>query len=72
AFSNRASLTLEGGDEATPFTIVVFGENYQAWSGPSLATLSGARVRARGPLGLFRNAPQLCLDHASQLEVLAD
>lgn len=72
AFSNRAALTLEGGDEAAPFTIVVFGENYQAWSGPSLATLSGARVRARGPLGLFRNAPQLCLDHASQLEVLAD
>ena len=71
-FSNRAALTLEGGDEAAPFTIVVFGDNYAAWSGPPLATLRDARIRARGALGVFRDAPQLCLDHASQLEVLSD
>jgi endonuclease YncB( thermonuclease family) len=69
-FDRRASLTLEGGD--APFTLVVFGENYAAWSGAPLASLSGAHVRARGPLGVYRDAPQLCLEHASQLEVLAD
>jgi endonuclease YncB( thermonuclease family) len=71
-FSNRAALTLEGGDAAAPFTIVVFGENYAAWSGPPLSTLADARIRARGALGLYRDAPQMCLDHASQLEVLPD
>jgi hypothetical protein len=51
---------------------VVFGENFSGWDGPQLASLSGARVRARGPLGMFRGEPQLCLEHSSQLEVLAD
>jgi endonuclease YncB( thermonuclease family) len=72
AFERRAALTLDGGDETAPFTIVVFGENYAAWSGPPMATLSGARVRVRGPLGVYREAPQLCLEHASQLEILPD
>jgi len=72
AFERRAALTLEGADGEAPFTLVVFGENFAAWSGPPLASLSGARVRARGPLGVYRNAPQLCLEHASQLEVLSD
>jgi len=68
--ATRAALTLEGGDEATPFTIVVFGASFESWDGPALASLNGARVRARGPLGVFRGQPQLCLDHASQLDVL--
>jgi endonuclease YncB( thermonuclease family) len=68
--STRAALTLEGGDEATPFTIVVFGASFEAWDGPALASLNGARIRARGPLGVFRGQPQLCLDHSSQLDVL--
>jgi len=71
-FDNRAALTLEGGEADTPFTLAIFGDNYAAWSGAPLATLSGACIRARGPLGVFRNAPQLCLEHASQIEVLAD
>jgi len=71
-FNRRAALTLEGGPEATPFTIVVFGDNYANWSGPPLGTLTGARIRARGSLGIYRDAPQLCLDHASQLEVLRE
>lgn len=71
-FDTRASLTLEGGDAAAPFTIVLFGDNYAAWSGAPLGTLTDARVRVRGPLGVFRAAPQLCLEHASQLEVLSD
>lgn len=71
-FERRAALTLEGGDEAAPFTLVVFGDNHAAWSGAPLGSLTGARVRARGPLGVYRDAPQLCLEHASQLEVLAD
>jgi hypothetical protein len=29
-------------------------------------------VRARGPLGVHRDAPQLCLEHGSQLEVLTE
>jgi endonuclease YncB( thermonuclease family) len=71
-FDRRASLTLEGSSAEAPFTIVVFGENFSAWDGPSLAGLNGAQIRARGPLGMFRDQPQLCLEHASQLEVLTD
>ncbi|ANP46450.1 hypothetical protein [Candidatus Viadribacter manganicus] len=36
------------------------------------APLTGAHVRARGPLGVFRDEPQLCLEHSSQLEILTD
>jgi endonuclease YncB( thermonuclease family) len=71
-FDARASLLLEGAPEETPFAIAVFGENFTAWDGPSLNTLNGARVRVRGPLGVYRDEPQLCLEHASQLEVLAE
>lgn len=71
-FERRATLTLEGAPAETPFTIVVFGDSFSHWSGPPLASLTGARVRARGSLGVYRDAPQLCLDDASQLEVLAD
>lgn len=71
-FDRRAALSLEGASEEAPFAIVVFGENFSGWSGPPLNTLTGARVRARGPLGIYRDAPQLCLEHASQLDVLAD
>jgi endonuclease YncB( thermonuclease family) len=66
-FDRRASLALEG---ETPFAIVVFGESFSAWDGPPLASFSGARVRVRGPLGIYRDEPQLCLEHASQIEVL--
>jgi hypothetical protein len=68
-FDTRASLEM---DADTPFALVVFGENFGAWGGAPLASLSGARVRARGPLGVYRGEPQLCLEHASQLEVLGD
>lgn len=71
-FDTRASLSLNGAPEETPFALVVFGENFSAWDGPALASLNGARVRARGPLGVYRGEPQLCLEHASQLEVLTD
>jgi endonuclease YncB( thermonuclease family) len=71
-FDTRASLSMEGADEEAPFALVVFGENFSAWDGVSLAALAGARVRARGPLGVFRGEPQLCLEHSSQLEVLTD
>jgi hypothetical protein len=63
---------MEGAGAETPFALVVFGENFSAWDGPPLASLSGARVRARGGLGVFHGAPQLCLEHASQLEVLPE
>ena len=66
-FDTRASLSLGG---EPPFALVVFGGNFAAWDGPPLASLSGARVRARGALGVYREQPQLCLEHASQLEVL--
>jgi endonuclease YncB( thermonuclease family) len=69
-FERRAALTLEGGDIAHPFSLVVFGENFTAWDGPALASLNGAQIRARGPLGVFRDAPQLCLEDARQLEIL--
>jgi endonuclease YncB( thermonuclease family) len=70
-FERRASLRMEGADEP-PFSLVVFGDNFTSWDGAPLASLTGARVRARGPLGVYRDEPQLCLEHASQLEVLTD
>lgn len=70
-FERRAALTLEGADEP-PFAIVVFGQNFAQWDGPALNSLSGARIRARGALGIYRDQPQMCLDDASQLEILTD
>jgi endonuclease YncB( thermonuclease family) len=67
----RAALRLDGAGEP-PFSLVVFGDNFEAWDGPPLASLTGARVRARGPLGVYRDEPQLCLEHSSQLEVLTE
>ncbi|MDX2275022.1 MAG: thermonuclease family protein [Hyphomonadaceae bacterium] len=66
-FERRAALKLEG---ETPFEIVVFGNSFANWGGPALNTLNGARLRVRGPLGVYRDTPQLCLDQSSQLEVL--
>ena len=71
AFDRRASLRMEGADEP-PFSVVVFGESFANRDGPPLASLTGARVRARGPLGVFRDEPQLCLEHSSQLEIIAE
>lgn len=64
----RAELTLDG----AAFALVVFGEDYEAWDGPDWAELAGASIRARGPLGVFNGEAQLCLEHASQLEVLRE
>lgn len=69
-FDRRAALVLDGGSADAPFSIVVFGDTFAQWDGPALASLSGARVRAHGPLGVYREAPQLCLEQSSQLEVL--
>jgi endonuclease YncB( thermonuclease family) len=71
-FERRASLDMEGAVAEAPFALVVFGENFSAWDGVPLASLTGARVRARGPLGVYRDEPQLCIQHSSQLEVLSD
>jgi endonuclease YncB( thermonuclease family) len=68
-FETRASLRMDGA-ETPPFSLVVFGDNFTAWDGAPLATLTGARIRARGRLGVYSGEPQLCLEHASQLEVL--
>jgi endonuclease YncB( thermonuclease family) len=71
-FDRRASLHLAGAPTEAPFSVVVFGESFAQWDGPALASLTGARIRVRGPLGVFRDEPQLCLDHSSQLEVLPE
>lgn len=68
-FERRASLALESAPDK-PFALVVFGDNFTSWDGPALNTLQGAQVRVRGALGMFHEEPQLCLEHASQLEVL--
>jgi len=68
-FERRAALKLEG---EAPFEIVLFGNSFTNWDGPALNTLNGARLRVRGPLGVYRDLPQLCLDQASQLEVLRE
>lgn len=70
-FDRRASLALEAPAE-TPFAIVLFGSSFANWDGPPLRSLAGARVRVRGTLGVYRDLPQLCVDHASQLEVLRE
>ncbi|MCA8886049.1 MAG: thermonuclease family protein [Hyphomonadaceae bacterium] len=70
-FERRASLRMEGATDP-PFSLVLFGDNFANWDGPELASLTGARIRARGMLGVYRDEPQLCLEHSSQLEVLAD
>jgi endonuclease YncB( thermonuclease family) len=71
-FERRAALDMEGAAAEAPFALVVFGENFSAWDGAALGSLTGARVRARGPLGVFRGEPQLCLEHSSQLEVVGE
>lgn len=60
------------GQEGDPFQAVLFGQSFAAWDGPDLETLRGSRVRIRGPIGVFRQSPQICLEHSSQLEVLTD
>lgn len=60
------------GPEGDPFHAVLFGQSFSAWDGPDLDTLRGSRVRIRGPIGAFRQSPQICLEHSSQLEVLTD
>jgi hypothetical protein len=71
-FDRRASLDMEGAAADAPFAFVVFGENFSGWDGVALGSLTGAHVRARGTLGVYRDAPQLCIQHSSQLEVLTD
>lgn len=68
-YDRRAALTL---DSTTRFEIVLFGDSLTQWDGPAFPTLTGANIRVRGPLGVYRDTPQLCLDHASQLEVLRE
>lgn len=69
-FERRAQLDAESsGPDQPPFSIVVFGDAFTAWNGADLGALTGARVTARGPLGVYRQAPQLCLEHAAALEV---
>jgi endonuclease YncB( thermonuclease family) len=69
-FENRAALMLDGGDADKPFSVVLFGDSFTHWDGPPLDSLTGARIRARGTLGMFHDLPQLCLDDGSQLTVL--
>lgn len=69
----RASLELESEAEAEArrFSVVAFGPTFAEWDGPPLGSLDGARIRARGRLGVFNNEPQLCLEDSRQLEVVA-
>ena len=71
-FDRRASLRMEGAAADPPFSVVLFGESFSSWDGPDLETLTGAKIRVRGTLGVFHEDPQLCIDHSSQLEVVTD
>jgi endonuclease YncB( thermonuclease family) len=66
ATERRAILIFDGEPR---FEIAVFGQSFAAWDGPAWSSLEGARVRVRGSLGVYNGAPQLCLDHASALEI---
>lgn len=70
-FERRAALTLQTSEETGPFAIVVFGDNFANWDGPALQSFAGQRVRARGSLGVYYGQPQMCVDHASQIEIIA-
>ena len=59
-FQNRAALTMEGSTEEAPFTLLVFGENFSAWDGSALSSLTGARVRARWTAFLSPSAVARC------------
>ena len=67
---NRASLIMQDGEQG--FALVLFGDAFKAWDGPALESLANKRVTARGPLGVYRDAPQLCLEHSSALSIAAD
>lgn len=70
AFDRRAVLRMAATSPEQPFTLVAFGDAFTGWQGPAFASLAGVRVRARGPLGVYRGEAQLCLEHALDLEVL--
>ena len=72
AFASEGRAVLFFGVEDNPFTVVVFGENFASWDGPDIGSLTGTNVSLRGPIGVYNGQPQLCLEHASQLELLAD
>ncbi|MEQ1618132.1 MAG: thermonuclease family protein [Terricaulis sp.] len=68
----RAALDFDTTEETgvPGFSAVVFGEAFSGWDGEPLQSFSGARVRVRGPLGVFRDAPQICIDSPLQIETL--
>lgn len=66
----RATFALAGMPRDKTFEISLFGDDFTAWDGPDLNALAGAHIRVRGALGVFDRAPQLCLENATQLEVL--
>lgn len=68
-FDRRAALVLDA-DEG--FTLVVFGESFANWNGDPFASYEGKRIRVRGALGVYYERPQICVDDAGQIEVLAD
>ena len=70
ASDTHAALVIDGGSADAPFSVTVFGDNFAHWDGPVLASLTGARIRARGGLGVFDEKPQLCLENGAELEVL--
>jgi hypothetical protein len=71
ASDTRASLVMDGGNADAPFSVVIFGDNFAHWDGPVLASLTGARVRVRGALGVINDTPELCLENGAELEVLS-
>jgi hypothetical protein len=63
----RASLIMREGE--APFELVLFGDAFKKWDGPALESFTGKYVVARGPLGVFHDAPQLCLEQSSALQL---
>jgi endonuclease YncB( thermonuclease family) len=68
----RAALDFETQEGAPRFSAVVFGEAFSGWEGAPLQSFSGARVRVRGALGVFNDAPQICVEDALQIELLGE
>lgn len=60
-----------GEDYRTDFTIAIYGDDVETWSGPPFESYEGKRVRARGH-AIARGGPLICADNPLQIVVLAE
>jgi micrococcal nuclease len=70
-FDRRAALILDTPAAIGEFSVVVFGDSFANWNGPPFASFEGKRIRIHGTLGAYHERPQICIDQATQIEILS-